>query len=44
MVLPGVYLGARIAPMVHGVVGLGNVLSLFAVFLVATSFMMAYTS
>ena len=44
MVLPGVYLGARVAPLVHGVVGLQNVLVAFATFLVATSVLMIWTS
>lgn len=40
MGLPGVYLGANIAPMVHEHLGIVNVLTAFCLFLVATALLM----
>jgi len=40
MVLPGIYLGAKIAPKVHSILGLEQVLYIFGVFLIATSLLM----
>ena len=39
-VLPGVAVGARLAPHVHAAVGLRNILMLFATFLVASAVLM----
>jgi len=42
MGLPGVYLGARIAPLVHDKVGLSTILAAFCFFLVATAALMLH--
>ena len=44
MGLPGVYLGARIAPLVHDKVGLSTILTAFCVFLVATAALMLHAA
>jgi len=43
MGLPGVYLGARMAPVVHERIGIVNVLAAFVLFLVATAVLMVST-
>lgn len=43
MGLPGVYLGARIAPLVHETLGIVNVLTAFCLYLLVTSLLMIST-
>lgn len=44
MVLPGVYFGARVAPVVHNAIGIQKVLAVFGIFLVATAALMLMTA
>lgn len=42
MGLPGVYLGARVAPLVHEKIGITNVLIAFVIFLIVTAALMVW--